>query len=203
MQDHTSNPTPQQNPSIDYSQYDIYIHPHSFLGYNTKIGIGTNINGPAFIGSWKRAPVRIGKYCAIARGLTVHPRNHYTGYVNLQDKFQNRYQFPVLDAIKGPVIIGNNVWIGDHVIILSGVTIGDGAVLGAGAVVTQSVPPYGIAVGNPARVIKKRFSEEIIAQLITVQWWDWPEDKIRRNRRFFETDLSQVESLDLSSLIVD
>jgi len=186
-----------------YRDRDIKIPPDSKLGKNTIIGLGTNINGPAFIASRKNAPVKIGKYCAIAYGLRIRPRNHYTGYANLQDKFQSRYQLPKLDSIKGPVIIGNNVWIGDNVLILSGVTVGDGVVLGAGSIVTRDIPPYSIAVGNPARVIKKRFSDKIIEQLLRIEWWDWPEDKIRRNKQFFSTDFSKEPFLDIYNLIVD
>lgn len=186
-----------------YRDRDIKIPPGSKLGKNTIIGLGTNINGPVFIASRKNAPVQIGKYCAIAYGLRIRPRNHYTGYANLQDKFQSRYQLPKLDSIKGPVIIGNNVWIGDNVLILSGVTVGDGAVLGAGSIVTRDIPPYSIAVGNPARVIKKRFSDKIIEQLLRIKWWDWPEDKIRRNKLFFSTDFSKEPVLDIYNLIVD
>jgi len=185
-----------------YEKQDIKIHPESHLGSNTDIGFGTNINGPAFIVSRKDAPVKIGKYCAIAHGLRIRPRNHFTGYVNLQDKFQMRHKLPDLYSTKGPVIIGNNVWIGDNVIILSGVKVGDGAVIGAGSIVTRAVPPYSIAVGNPAKVIKKRFSEEIIEQLLKIKWWNWTEDKIRRNRKFFETDFSKEKCVDFDSVVV-
>lgn len=68
-------------------------------------------------------------------------------------------------------------------IILSGVTIGDGSVVGTGAVVTSDVEPYAIVAGNPARPIRKRFGEEQIASLLEIRWWDWPEDKVRRNVR--------------------
>lgn len=182
---------------------DIYVHPRSYCGLNTSIGYGTNINGPAYIGSRMDAAVKIGKYCAIAHGLRIRTRNHYTGYPNIQDKFQNRYHFPVLDVVKGPVVIGNNVWIADNVLVLPGVTIGDGAVIGGGSVVTRDIEPFSIAVGNPARVIKKRFSDAIIEQLLTIQWWEWSDEKIRRNRRFFETDLSQHPECNLNELIVD
>ena len=186
---------------FSYREHDVKIHPYSNLGRNTTIGFGTNINGPAFLG--KGASIRIGKYCAIACGLRIRPINHYTGYANLQEEFQRKYNFPKLRSVKGPVTIGNNVWIADNVMILSGVSVGDGAVLGAGSIVTKDVPPYSVAVGSPARVIKKRFSEEIIEQLLEIQWWDWPEDKIRRNQKFFSTDFSKVVSLNIHSLIVD
>ena len=186
----------------EYEKNIIHVHPDSKLGAYTTIGFGTRINGPAFIASYKDAPVTIGKYCAIAYNLRIRPRNHYTGYPNLQDRFQNRYGFPCLSSIKGPVTIGNNVWIGDNVIILSSVSIGDGAVIGAGSVVTKDIQPYSIAVGNPAKVIKKRFCDNIIEQLMEIQWWDWSEDRIQRNRRFFETDLTGDENLNISEIIV-
>lgn len=84
-----------------------------------------------------------------------------------------------------PINIGNDVWIGQNVIILPGVTISDGAVCAAGAVVTHDVPPYTIVGGIPAKPIRKRYSDEIIEKLLTIRWWDWPEEKIRENIEFF------------------
>jgi acetyltransferase-like isoleucine patch superfamily enzyme len=85
----------------------------------------------------------------------------------------------------GTTNIGNDVWIGDNVIIKGGVTVGDGAVIGAGAVVTRDVPPYAIAAGVPAKVIKYRFGEEKIRKLLELKWWDWGDEEMRRNREFF------------------
>lgn len=68
--------------------------------------------------------------------------------------------------------IGNDVWIGAGAIILHKVSIADGAVIGTGAVVTKDIPPYAIAVGNPAKVIRYRFSDEYIKQLLDIQWWN-------------------------------
>ena len=81
---------------------------------------------------------------------------------------------------KGDIIIGNDVWIGYRAAIMPGVTIGDGAIIGACSVVTRDVPPYSIVGGNPARIIRKRFDEQTIAQLQQLAWWDWPVDKISR-----------------------
>jgi len=188
---------------IKLAKEDIYVHPSSRLGRYTTIGTGTNINGPAFINSRKDVPVEIGKYCAIAYNLRIRIRNHHTGYANLQDKFQRKHHFPNLDVVKGPVVIGNNVWIADNVMILPGVNIGDGAVVGAGSVVTKSVPPYTIAAGNPAGVIKRRFSDEVIQQLLEIKWWDWSEEKIERNRRFFETNFQNDAVFNIYDLVVD
>ncbi|MBR6646045.1 MAG: CatB-related O-acetyltransferase, partial [Clostridia bacterium] len=78
-------------------------------------------------------------------------------------------------------IIGNDVWIGHSALILEGVKIGDGAIVGAGAVVTKDVPPYSIVVGVPAKVIKYRFSENEIAKLSELKWWDQSVEWIKEN----------------------
>jgi acetyltransferase-like isoleucine patch superfamily enzyme len=79
---------------------------------------------------------------------------------------------------KGDTVIGNDVWIGRGVRVLSGVTIGDGAVVAAYSVVTKDVPPYAIVGGNPAREIRKRFSDEQVLDLLRIAWWSWPMAKI-------------------------
>jgi chloramphenicol O-acetyltransferase type B len=75
----------------------------------------------------------------------------------------------------GDTVIGNDVWIGAEAMIMPGVKIGDGAVIGSRALVTKDVEPYTIADGNPAKPIKKRFSERHIAMLLEMKWWDWDE----------------------------
>ncbi len=82
------------------------------------------------------------------------------------------------------VIIGNDVWIGDLAIILKG-KIGDGAIIGAGAVVTGDIPPFAIAAGNPARVIKYRFDQDTIDKVKEMQWWNWTEEEIREKKDLF------------------
>ena len=180
-----------------------YIHPDSQIGKYVTIGYGTRINGPITIKSHKDAPVTIGRYCAIAYNVRIRARNHHTGYANLLDRLQNIHGFPSLDSLKGPVNIGNNVWLADNVIILSGVTIGDGAVIGAGSVVVRDIPPYAIAVGNPAKVVKYRFSDSMIEQMLQIKWWEWDQAKIARNKVFFGTDLSSKENVNLYELIVE
>lgn len=163
---------------------NIFVHPDSYLGSHTEIGYGTCINDPIYIASSVSAPVFIGKYCALAHNIMIRPSNHHTGFVNLQNKIQNRIKFQSFTKVKGPVQIGNNVWLGDNVIILSGVSIGDRAVLGARSIVTKDIPAYSIAVGNPAKVIKTRFSDHITNQLIEIKWWEWSEEKMSRNQKF-------------------
>ena len=77
--------------------------------------------------------------------------------------------------------IGNDVWIGRNVIIISGVKIGDGSVIGAGSVVTKDVPPYAIAAGNPAKIVRMRFDEETIKKLLKIEWWNWSLERVLAN----------------------
>ena len=81
---------------------------------------------------------------------------------------------------RGDITIGNDVWIGRGATVLSGVTVADGAVIGAGAVVAKDVPPYAIVVGNPARVVRYRFSDEVIEALLRIRWWEWPDAVIEQ-----------------------
>ena len=82
---------------------------------------------------------------------------------------------------KGDIIIGNDVWIGYDAVIMAGVKIGDGAVIGARAVVTKDVEPYSIVGGVPAKEIRKRFAPDIIEKLKTLQWWNWPVERIKES----------------------
>lgn len=132
----------------------------------------------------------IGKFCSIACGarFLFNSANH--SLTSLAT-----YPFPIffekwgLDVShiteawdnKGDIVIGNDVWIGYEASILAGVTIGDGAIIGTRAVVTKDVPPYTIVGGIPARQIRKRFSDEVISTLLTLKWWDWPEERIAIN----------------------
>jgi len=81
-------------------------------------------------------------------------------------------------ATRGPTRIGNDVWIGHGATIMSGVTVGNGAIIGARSVVAKDVPPFAVVVGNPARVIRYRFTEAQIEALQQIRWWDWPLERI-------------------------
>jgi virginiamycin A acetyltransferase len=116
-----------------------------------------------------------------------HNYKKITTYFILQKLFQEKQQEVVSS---GPINIGNDVWIGAGCKILSGVTIGNGAIIGANAIVTNDIPPYAIAAGNPARVIKFRFSNEIIQNLEKIKWWDWPIEKIKTHKWLFDKELT-------------
>lgn len=165
------------------------IAPGTFVAHGTVIGRRTRINAASHIGRCS-----IGSYCAIGGRLVVRSGNHNSGYLNLQDDAQRnviKSRKSVIGVTKGGVSIGNAVWIGDSVIVLPGVEIGNGAVIGAGSVVTKSIPAFAVAAGNPARVLRYRFPDELLPALAKVRWWDWDDRKLRDNRWLFEQDFSQ------------
>jgi chloramphenicol O-acetyltransferase type B len=139
---------------------------------------------PSVINYGDKATLKVGAFCSIAiRVQILLGGNHRSDWVTT-------YPFPFFRPSakrhleyhfsKGDIVIGNDVWIGHAATILSGVTIGHGAIVGACAVVTKDVPPYGIVAGNPARLIRKRFSEEDISTLLQIEWWQWPDETIDR-----------------------
>ncbi|MFA6016655.1 MAG: CatB-related O-acetyltransferase [Patescibacteria group bacterium] len=160
------------------------------LGTSVYIKERTIINGPMTIKGSDR--VLIGKYCSIAENLFIISSNHIINRADIQGEFT----IPS-DQSKGPVYIGNNVWCGDNVTILSGVTIGDGAAIGAGSVVTRDIPPFGIAVGAPARVVKYRFSKTVINKLLMLSWWHWNKKTVEKNVNFFRAIINDgnIDSL--------
>lgn len=188
------------NNSIEANSGKPNVHPDSFINAPFSIGRNSNINGKITIKGL--AKCTIGKYCAMGHGIIINTTDHLLNYANLQVALQNTLGCTSV-AKNGDVTIGNNVYIGDCAIILPGRTIGDGAVIGAGAVITKDVPPFAIAVGSPAKVIKKRFSEHIIGQLLKIKWWDWPEEKMMRNRKFFNLDLTLDPDRNIIEMIND
>ncbi|KFX54048.1 CatB-related O-acetyltransferase [Clostridium botulinum] len=138
----------------------------------------------------------IGKFCSIAckAKFLMTSGNHTMNSLST-------YTFPIfyeewgLDVShitdawdnKGDIVIGNDVWIGYDAIIMPGVKIGDGAIIGTRAIVTNDVPTYTIVGGIPAKVIKKRFSDDIILKLLKIKWWDWPNEKIKANIKHIQS----------------
>lgn len=129
----------------------------------------------------------IGNFCSIADNITIClGGNHRHDWVTtfpfghiLKDKF-NTFNGAGHPSSNGDVIIGNDIWIGANVTIMSGVKIGDGAVIAANSHIVKNVPPYTIVGGNPGRVIRLRFSEEQVQELLKIKWWDWEDHKINQ-----------------------
>jgi acetyltransferase-like isoleucine patch superfamily enzyme len=121
--------------------------------------------------------VTVGAYCSIAEDVTFFiGGNHRSDWLST-------FPFPGVigrghPASRGPIVVGNDVWIGMGAAVLSGVQVGDGAVVGAFAVVTRDIPPYAVVAGNPARVIRYRFPPETVATLLTIRWWEWSDDDV-------------------------
>lgn len=137
------------------------------------------------------ADLYIGKFCSIARGVTVFlGENHHTEWVTtypfhiIGEPWTEVKEINPEQTTKGDVIIGNDVWIGTGATIMSGSEICDGAVIGACSVVAGYIPPYAIAVGSPARVVRYRFDDKTIVKLLKTQWWNWGQSKIDENIKF-------------------
>lgn len=155
-----------------------------------EIGQGTYFNG-AKIYCWdERMKITVGKYNSFADNLVIiaggeHDKDWVSTYPFI-DRWGIEELYPLKNQrFKGEINIGNDVWIASNVLMVSGVKIGNGAVIGAGAVVTKDVPPYAIVAGNPAQVIRYRFSEVVINKLETIQWWNWEEDVIKERLKEF------------------
>jgi len=131
--------------------------------------------------------LHIGSFCSIARNMTIFlGGDHRTDWIStfpFGHIYQNELSGLGIDghpASKGSVVIGNDVWAGMTVTIMSGICIGDGAIIAANTHVVKDVPAYSIVGGNPSKVIKQRFSDEIIDMLLQLKWWDLPLDVINQ-----------------------
>ena len=178
--------TPDPNTIHPIAGYDkeIYVKP-TIQNPNITVGDFTYIADSEFESHvtnfypWSKDKLSIGKFCQIAMGVEfiMNDANHQMSAVST-------FPFYTLDGwdmeapsasdmpFKGNTVIGNDVWIGQNAVILPGVNIGDGAIIGANSVVGSNIAPYTIVAGNPAKVIRKRFDEELIDLLLRFKWWD-------------------------------
>jgi len=145
--------------------------------------IGEFTYGAPRVLSWgEGAKLRIGKYCSIADQVTILlGGEHRTDWVStfpFTEMMTLGLKIEGHPSTRGDVVIGNDVWIGHGATLRSGVHVGDGAVIGARAVVTADVASYSIVAGNPARSIRQRFSDDVIAELAQLRWWDWPAKRV-------------------------
>lgn len=146
---------------------------HSFCGYNCEI-----------------SNAEIGSFCSIANGVIIGGGMHPVEWISTSpvfyegaDSVKEKYsQHSRVEPKK--VVIGHDVWIGQNVLIKQGVKIGTGAVIGMGSIVTRDIEPFAIVAGNPAKVIRKRFSDDLIGKILASNWWSMDDLKIRKAAKF-------------------
>lgn len=182
-------------PNIIVGEYTYYDDPENSEDFERHVTHHYEFIGDKLI---------IGKFCAIAKGVEfiMNGANHRMNSIST-------YPFNIMGSgwekatptlgelpLKGDTIVGNDVWIGQNVTVKPGVHIGDGAIIGACSVVASDVPPYSVAVGNPCKVIKKRFDDSLVEYLLNLKWWDWDAEKIFKNlEALTSADLSKIEKI--------
>lgn len=176
------------------------ISPTVRLRTPTSIGAWSAIdNGSVFKGG---GHVTVGRYDVIGRDVLAITSNHLVTHPNMQYGLHLRHGWKAPVGPRTEIAVENGVWIGDRVVLLPGVRIGNGAVCAAGSVVTRDVSPFAIVAGVPAKELRKRFAPEIVQLLLRLSWWDWSADRIRRNDKFFNTDISALTASEIEGLIV-
>jgi virginiamycin A acetyltransferase len=165
-----------QSPLIEVGEYSYYDDPDDPMAFETR-----NVlyhYGPEML--------RIGKYCALGAGV----RFIMSGANHRMDG-PSTFPFPIMGGAwanhaglltglpnRGDTVIGNDVWIGYHVFVMPGIHVGHGAIIASGSVVASDVPDYGIVGGNPAKLIRKRYTDAEIERLLALAWWNWPVEHV-------------------------
>ncbi|MDR1982927.1 MAG: CatB-related O-acetyltransferase [Holosporaceae bacterium] len=185
----------------DYSYYSGYYHGHSFEDCVMYLDVADNKY------SLKETDrLIIGKFCSIASGVKFimggnqgHNHNFITSFpLDILCRDFDGYQnsSPVAYERKGDTEIGNDVWIGTEALLMPGVKIADGVVIGARSVVTKNIGPYEVWAGNPAKLVRKRFSDDVIELLLNIRWWNWDIGKIVENiGTLVSNDLEKLKEL--------
>ena len=175
----------------DYTYYNDERHAGDFETRNVRYHFD-------FVGD----RLKIGRFCALATGTTfiMNGANHaMTGFSTypfniFADEWRDGFDpTTIFDHLRGDTIVEHDVWFGTNATIMPGVTICSGAIIGAHSVVASDVPPFAVVVGNPGRIVRLRFPEEVIDRLLEIAWWHWPVEKITQN-------LTAIRGADLDAL---
>ena len=183
------------NPKIIIGDYTYYDDPEDSENFERNV---------LYHYPFSKDKLIIGKFCALARGIKfiMNGANHkmsgfstYPFYI-----FGNGWEKATPGEkellFKGDTVVGNDVWIGYESTMMPGVKIGDGAIIAAKSVVVNNVSPYTVVGGNPAKVIKQRFDNEIIEKLLKIAWWNWDIEKISANLEIIiASDIDRLLSL--------
>ncbi len=182
------------NPNIIIGDFTYYDDPEDSENFERNVLYHFPFIGDKLI---------IGKFCALARGVKfiMNGANHkISGFSTYPFSiFGNGWEkvTPKPDELpfKGDTVVGNDVWIGYETTIMPGVQIGDGAIIAAKSVVVSHVPPYAIVGGNPAKLIRKRFADDVINTLLEIAWWNWDVEKISRNlEKIVDADIDALKN---------
>lgn len=171
---------------------------------NIILGRFVTITGPGTVIKALKEKIYIGSFSSIGQNVCIVDFNHL--FERVTSSFIHHLIFEkdfCNDLItKGPVVIEEDVWIGSNTVILPGITIGRGSIIGAGSVVTNDIPKYSIAYGNPAKVHTKRFDDEKTQYLEDLKWWEWSIDEIVKNKNLFSVNLKDYNVDELLKLFV-
>lgn len=176
------------HPRIEVGEYSYFTH-------SGKLDETAQILAP-YLGHGVRERLVIGKFVQIARGsyfITSSANHPMTGFSTYPFRIFKPETFGYKDLPVRDTIVGHDAWIGHDAAIMPGVQIGAGAIIAAASVVARDVPPYAVVGGNPATIIRMRYPDEMISELLAIAWWHWPIEKI-------EANLSALRDGDLPAL---
>ncbi len=184
-----------KNPNIQVGDYTYYDNADGAEDFESHVTHHYDFIGDRLI---------IGKFCALAKGIEFvmnganHRMNAITTYpFNIMGNGWEKVTPSLAELpLKGDTVVGNDVWIGQNVTVMPGIHIGDGAIIAANSIVSKNVPAYHVVGGNPAKVIRKRFADDLIHHLLEIKWWDWTAEKIFNNlETLCSADLEKIKNI--------